>query len=100
MLDERQRVRGREGVEVGVDFLGVEEDAGERGGEVEGWGVGGEVGAEDEAVGVDGGGEGWGCEGRVVDVAACRIGVRVGVAVAGAGGGGGQRIGRGGHGGG
>ena len=98
MLDEGQRVRGREGVEVGVDFLGVEEEAGERGGEVEGWGVRGEVGAEDEAVGVGRGGEGWGCEGRVVDVAARRIGVRVvAAAVAGAGGGG-QGIRGGGHG--
>lgn len=58
---------GGEGVDVGVDFLDVEEDAGEGGGEVEG-GVGGVVGGEDEGVGESGGGEGGIEEELVVDV--------------------------------
>lgn len=54
-------------MDVGVDLLEVKEDAGERGGEVEG-GVGGVVGCRDEGVGEGLGGEGRGEEGFVVDV--------------------------------
>lgn len=56
-----------EGVDVGVDFLEVEEDAGEGGGEVE-RGVGGVVGAGYEGGGEGVGGEGGGEEGLVVYV--------------------------------
>lgn len=58
---------GGEGVDVGVDFLEVEEDAGERGGEVDG-GVGGVVGGGYECAGEGVGGEGGREEGLVVDV--------------------------------
>lgn len=52
---------------MGVDFLEVEEDAGEGGGEVE-RGVGGVVGAGYEGGGEGVGGEGGGEEGLVVYV--------------------------------
>lgn len=70
MADYGNGILGCEGVDVRVDFLDVEEDAGERGGEVEGC-VGGVVGLVDEGVGVGGGGEGWGEEGFGVEVGGC-----------------------------
>ena len=54
-------------MDVGVDFLDVEEDTGERGGEVEGR-VCRVVGCENEGVGEGGGGEGGIEEELVVDV--------------------------------
>jgi len=65
--EQGERRGGGEGVDVGVDFLDVEEHTGEGGGEVEG-GIGRVVGAEDEGVGEGGGGEGGGEEELVVDV--------------------------------
>lgn len=60
-------------MDVGVYFLQVEEDAGERGGEVE-RGVGYIVGCCDESVCEGGGGEGGGEEGFVVDVGGLGVG--------------------------
>ena len=62
---------GRQAVDVGVDFLGVEERAGQGRGEVDGSGGvggGGGRGAVQEGVGVGGGGEGWGEQGGEIEV--------------------------------
>lgn len=67
MVDERERILCRERVYASVDFLNVEEDARERGREVE-RGVGSVVRLGDEGVGVGLGGEGGGGYGGVVDV--------------------------------
>ena len=71
--EEREGGFGAEGVDVGVDFLDVEQDAGERGGEVEGR-VGGVVGRCDEGIGEGDGGEGRVEEGFVVDVGGFAVG--------------------------
>lgn len=67
MGEERERAFCSERIDVGVDFLGVEEDTGERSGEVE-WGVCLVVRAPDKSVGKSGGRECRGEEGFVVDV--------------------------------
>ena len=71
--EQGERGLRAEGVDVGVNFLDVEEDAREWGGEIEGC-VGGIVGRGDEGVGEGGGGEGWVEEGFVVDVGGLRVG--------------------------
>lgn len=67
MGEQRERALRRECVDVGVDFLGVEENAGEGGREVE-WGVSVVVCAADESVRECRGGECGGEEGFIIDI--------------------------------